>query len=337
LINNSPSQNVLLGTYTAGSDEKEFLQIGTIQLPTGDETSPLDTQIKITKQFSHNREVNRARYMSQTPKIVATASVSGDVYLYDIDSENTGPLETLKYHTKNGYGIAWNAAKEGRLATCSDDATIAVWDISSTEQPQTILSTHADIVNDIDWHASSEFVLGSVSDDKSLLIHDLRSSGPVLRVEQAHDDAVNSLSFSPFSKYLLASVSADNAVALWDTRNLSRRLHSLLGHCNSITSVQWSPHTDGVLASAGTDRRVIIWDISRVGEEQMPEDAEDGPPELLFMHGGHTSSVTDFGWNPDQEWLLGSVSEDNICQAWRPAQLITLGTTDVVVNDAELE
>ena len=28
---------------------------------------------------------------------------------------------------------------------------------------------------------------------------------------------------------------------------------------------------------------------SKIGEEQSPEDAEDGPPELLFIHGGHTA------------------------------------------------
>lgn len=54
--------------------------------------------------------------------------------------------------------------------------------------------------------------------------------------------------------------------------------------------------------------------------EQTPEDAEDGPPELLFMHGGHTSKVNDFSWNPNYEWCLGGVSEDNVMQIWSPAE-----------------
>lgn len=37
--------------------------------------------------------------------------------------------------------------------------------------------------------------------------------------------------------------------------------------------------------------RINIWDLSKIGEEQAPEDAEDGPPELLFIHGGHTDKV----------------------------------------------
>ena len=52
--------------------------------------------------------------------------------------------------------------------------------------------------------------------------------------------------------------------------------------------------------------------------EQTPEDAEDGPPELLFLHGGHTSKVNDFSWNPTYDWCLGGVSEDNVLQVWNP-------------------
>ena len=47
---------------------------------------------------------------------------------------------------------------------------------------------------------------------------------------------------------------------------------------------------------------------------QSPEDAEDGPPELLFIHGGHTSKVSDFAWNPSDDWVVASVAEDNILQ-----------------------
>lgn len=28
-----------------------------------------------------------------------------------------------------------------------------------------------------------------------------------------------------------------------------------------------------------------MYDLSRIGDEQSPEDAEDGAPELLFVHG----------------------------------------------------
>ena len=78
--------------------------------------------------------------------------------------------------------------------------------------------------------------------------------------------------------------------------------------------MQWSPHNETILASSGTDRRLHVWDLSKIGEEQSAEDAEDGPPELLFIHGGHTAKISDFSWNPNEPWVVCSVSEDNVMQ-----------------------
>lgn len=69
-------------------------------------------------------------------------------------------------------------------------------------------------------------------------------------------------------------------------------MHSFESHKDEIFQVQWSPHNETILASSGTDRRLHVWDLSKIGEEQSPEDAEDGPPELLFIHGGHTAKIS---------------------------------------------
>jgi hypothetical protein len=53
---------------------------------------------------------------------------------------------------------------------------------------------------------------------------------------------------------------------------------------------------------------------------QTPEDAEDGPPELLFIHGGHTAKISDFSWNANDDWVIASVAEDNILQVWQMAE-----------------
>ena len=47
---------------------------------------------------------------------------------------------------------------------------------------------------------------------------------------------------------------------------------------------------------------------------QAAEDAEDGPPELLFMHSGHIGEVSDFSWNVEDEWVMASVDSSNYLQ-----------------------
>ena len=45
--------------------------------------------------------------------------------------------------------------------------------------------------------------------------------------------------------------------------------------------------------------------------EQTQEETNDGPPELLFIHGGHRHLVSDFSWNPSEDWMVSSVAADN--------------------------
>lgn len=72
----------------------------------------------------------------------------------------------------------------------------------------------------------------------------------------------------------------------------------------------------------------------RIDEEQTPEDAEDGPPELLFIHGGHTSKISDFSWNPCEDWVVASVAEDNILQIWQMAENIYHDEDDLPGDDS---
>ena len=62
---------------------------------------------------------------------------------------------------------------------------------------------------------------------------------------------------------------------------------------------------------------------------------ESGPPELLFVHFGHTERVEDFSWHPTKDWLMASVGEENVIQVWEvnPAIYRTIETTDKRVVD----
>ena len=98
--------------------------------------------------------------------------------------------------------------------------------------------------------------------------------------------------------------------------------------------MEWAPFNEAIFSSYSPDRRCAIWDLSRIGAEQLPEDAEDGPPELLFLHGGHTGTVQDFSWSLEENWMAASVSDDNILQVWKPAESIHTPQPMKVLEDA---
>lgn len=66
----------------------------------------------------------------------------------------------------------------------------------------------------------------------------------------------------------------------------TKKLHTFESHQDEVLSVSWSPHNATIFASASGDRRINVWDLAQIGVEQTPDDQEDGPPELMFIHGG---------------------------------------------------
>ena len=271
--------------------------------------------------------------MPQNPCIIATKTPSSDVLIFDYTKHPSKPDPNgecapdlrLRGHQKEGYGLSWNPNLNGHLLSASDDHTICLWDINNPPRDKnivdakTIFTGHTAVVEDVAWHLLHESLFGSVADDQKLMIWDTRSTNTnkPSHIVDAHTAEVNCLSFNPYSEFILATGSADKTVALWDLRNLKLKLHSFESHKDEIFQVQWSPHNETILASSGTDRRLHVWDLSKIGEEQSAEDAEDGPPELLFIHGGHTAKISDFSWNPNEPWIICSVSEDNIMQVWQ--------------------
>lgn len=252
-------------------------------------------------------EVNRARYMPQNKFIIATKAPSEDVFVFDVAKHPSKPDSLsecrpelrLKGHKNEGYGLSWSPFEEGHLISGSDDQQICLWDISgttkstSTLDAKSIYKGHTSVVEDVSWHSVHPHMFGSVGDDKMLMIWDTRkpSSEPALHTVEAHTAEVNCLSFNPKSEYILATGSADKTVALFDLRNLKTKLHLFESHTDEVFQVTWSPENETILSSCGADRRLMIWDLSNIGAEQTAEDAEDGPPELLFIHGGHTAKV----------------------------------------------
>jgi histone-binding protein RBBP4 len=81
-------------------------------------------------------------------------------------------------------------------------------------------------------------------------------------------------------------------IVLHDTRSPTKKLHVFESHTDEVLHLAWSPHNPTIFASASSDRRINIWDLSQIGVEQSPDDQEDGPPELMFIHGGMSTVFT---------------------------------------------
>ena len=75
--------------------------------------------------------------MPQNPFLIATKTISADVYVFDYSRHPSKPTDNqcmpdlkLTGHKTEGYGLAWSPFMEGHLISGSDDATVCLWDIS---------------------------------------------------------------------------------------------------------------------------------------------------------------------------------------------------------------
>ena len=99
-------QRLVLGTHTS-ENEQNYLTLAEVQLPLAD--AELDARgyneesgevggfggphgkVHIVQQINHDGEVNRARYMPQDPFVIATKTVSAEVYVFDYSKHPSKP------------------------------------------------------------------------------------------------------------------------------------------------------------------------------------------------------------------------------------------------------
>jgi histone-binding protein RBBP4 len=181
--------------------------------------------VAVTQCIPHDGEVNRARAMPHNPFLVATKTVSSEVYVFDYtkhpskpEGGKCNPDLRLAGHKAEGYGLAWSPHTEGRLLSGSDDAQICVWDVAAaprgarTLDAASVYREHLGVVEDVAWHGRQEHVFGSVGDDRALILWDARQGKATSRTE-AHSAEVNCLHFNPFNEFVLATGSADKTVS----------------------------------------------------------------------------------------------------------------------------
>lgn len=318
-------QELLVGTLTDKSEEDDsvnktnYLKFCKLNYPSGGK-NPL----KVFKKFEHEGEINRIRVNSFDNNIIATINDTSVVNIFDRKHGLVASLNNA--HTEeDAFGLSFNKQKSNLLLSAATDGKCVLWDIEKKCKLEQI-QLHSSIVNDVEFSYVNFNMFASVSDDKRLLINDIRSlDNKKTEICVNAGTIFNAIALSPFSQNLVACAGEDAMVHLFDLRYTSNNiaLHQMSGHEGNITNLEFANYKDGILASAGEDRKLVYWDITKIGNEQTPDDAEDGVPEKIFVHGGHRSSINDFRLHPSIPWLTASTEEENYTQIYRPTEKIT--------------
>jgi histone-binding protein RBBP4 len=295
---------------------------------------------KVEMKLVHENEVNTARYCPQHAKLIATKpGQSSDVLLFDVDTHPFNPTHLerergckpnfrLKNHRQSGEGfaLAWSHMTAGLIASSGSDGIIDLWDTTAKSTdccilyPTVSLRGHEALIEDVAFHYHDPNLLASASDDKTTALWDLRKTEGCILQLKGHTDEVNCLSFTHFNDIVLATGSSDKSVAIWDLRRASEPVHRLCFHTDAVYKARFAPFNQTILATGGLDGKVLLWDLAKAGAAAAQTTAAKAPPaDLLFIHTGHQSPITDLSWNLSNgaEWVIASASDNNLLHIWR--------------------
>ncbi|GMM49068.1 hypothetical protein DASB73_000260 [Starmerella bacillaris] len=275
-----------------------------------------------------------ARYSNKSPDIIGCAGKDGFVKVINKFNE----AQDLSFHKKDVKSLSWSYSESNLLASASLDGTAALWDVSTSAGTffgGTNVAGDAESVSpailDIEFAPHVKYELVTAGEDRAISFWDSRASmkAPTRTITDAHSMTVSSLDYAPFNEHLLITGSVDGAVAVWDTRMSSASLIGLQAGTGPINTIRWSPHNESVFATGGADSQVKLWDLSL--HEANIADEEEGPPELVFLHGGHLAPITDISWHPTLPWTLMTAAEDSLVSVWKVAGAII--NTDQVLKE----
>jgi len=226
-----------------------------------------------------------------------------------------------------------------RLATCSSDRTIKIFEIGEDEQqsqqPSAILNGHEGPVWEVEWlHPKFGNILASCSYDRKVIIwkEENQNQWQIIYLYNDHKLSVNSISWAPHTAGCrLACGSSDGRISILTHTDAAGQIVGAAGgaasgagwraeafaaHQIGVNCVAWAPQdfaeNDATqrLASGGCDNLVKIWVLAPSSNEWKCE-------HELALHGDW---VRDVAWAPraaaTAARTLASAAQDGSVAIW---------------------
>lgn len=200
--------------------------------------------------------------------------------LSDVDPDQLFPKVPAKHVLQGHRAVVTHVVfhpSYNQLASCSEDASIKLWDGESGQFEKTFKG-HTGTINYLSFDQQGKF-LASCSSDLTIKLWDLQQ-GACVRTLHGHEHSVSSIEFLPSGDFLV-SASRDKTIKLWEVAT---------GYCKKT----FTGHNEWVrravvnesatlMASCSNDQSVILWNLEKATIEHQLLEHEHVVECIVFI------------------------------------------------------
>lgn len=211
---------------------------------------------------------------------------------------------TKKYKHENEVNRARYMPQEPTLiSTISGSGTVYVYNTGAeTKEKPLALNHHTDNGYGISWNPFVKGHLLTSSDDKTVALWDVAKPEAPQHVLKTHTDIVNDVQWHNRNEHLFGSVGEDKFIHLFDTRSLKSPT-SIIQRNAAVNTIAFSNHSSNLFAVGLDDSTIELFDIRN-------------PKQKLHTIMGHSESITSLEWDPHNDGILASGSQDRRVILW---------------------
>lgn len=259
-------------------------------------------QITLFDGVSFNFKIRLPRHEINSTIFDIIWSHNGD-YMLSVDMDNWLKMSRSAYdvvhqwkiHSENVRQLTF-APSDRKFASCSDDTTVKIWDLSTRREERSI--DHGTNVYTVDWHPSRSLLASGAKDGVISLI-DPRIDKALSKLT-FHKSKVTKLQWN-HNGYWIISGGCDAKIRLIDIRTMSEMM-VFQGHEKDVLALTWHPTEEQLFVSGGYTGELHWW---CVGE----------PRPVYSMPTAHTQAITQLQYHPCGH-VLASSSKEGIINFW---------------------
>ncbi|KAL0587259.1 hypothetical protein ABG067_003110 [Albugo candida] len=227
--------------------------------------------------FQYDSGISNLVWCGEKSNLVACACDNGDIEVLQLSSD----VEFAFHPVGNGSGVGGMCTQQGRhgdvvtgisvspfdstrLASCSWDLSVKVWDLASRTAAQVTLDGHTDLVWCVAWSPWTPSILSSGSQDSTTQLWDERVASMNANILTLHSSCpVLSLDWHPHQETIISVGLEDGTLSTFDIRKSTNPLFEQALHDRPIHALRYSPFHADLIATASDDATIRVTDRSQ--------------------------------------------------------------------------